>query len=93
MDILQRVKTAKRIGHSKLDEEINDLIEACKLDLDRLGIKKSLIENPDAQIRQAIVLYCLSNLSDDINFNKAYGESYQYQVDSLRKTRKYTEDV
>lgn len=53
--LVEKVKRDLRISHSKLDEDIQDNIEACKLDMERVGI------NPlksDLLMEKAIKLYC-----------------------------------
>ncbi len=57
--MIDKIKLALRISSNKLDSEINDLIEAAKLDLKTSGIKK--IDETDPLIQQAIKTYCKSN--------------------------------
>lgn len=52
---LARLKTALRISHDKLDEEILFNVDACKRDMERVGI--SVINEEDAAIQKAFELY------------------------------------
>ena len=44
--MLEKVKLALRIKNNKLDDDITDLIDACKIDLSISGVKK--IDETDA---------------------------------------------
>lgn len=52
--MLEKVKNDLRISHSKLDDDIQDNIEACKLDLKRVGVD---IDKNDQLVEKAIKLY------------------------------------
>lgn len=52
--MLEQVKLDLRLSHSKLDQDILDNIEACELDLKRVGIDPLKI---DALMKKAIKLY------------------------------------
>lgn len=56
MTILEAVKSDLRITHTKLDNDILSSVEACKADLANAGV--TLIDDGDANILQAIRLYC-----------------------------------
>ena len=53
--MLEKIKNSLRIKHNAIDEDIKEQIEACKLDLNRVGIKK--INEDDALIIQVVKLY------------------------------------
>lgn len=55
MAILDDVKTSLRISHNKLDGEITEVINACKLDLSIAGV--SNVTDTDALTVQAIKMY------------------------------------
>jgi len=64
--MLNKVKLALRINNSAFDSEINDLINACKKDLELAGIASSNINsNNDEMIIRAIILYCKTNFGFD----------------------------
>ena len=76
--MLEKVKLALRIKSESLDIEITDLIEACKIDLRISGIK--VINETDALIERAIIVYCKANFGLD---NKD-SDKYQNSYDSLK---------
>lgn len=53
--MLNKIKLALRISHNALDADISDIIEACKLDLARMGVTNTL--DTDFLIIQAVKLY------------------------------------
>lgn len=57
--MVNKVKQALRIMNGDFNNEINDLIDACKLDLKIAGIEK--INEQDPLISQAIIMYCKAN--------------------------------
>lgn len=79
--MLERVKLALRIKSDKLDDEIADLIEACKVDLSLSGVRK--IEDTDPLIQQAIKLYCKANFGLDNKDSEKYQKSYNMLKISL----------
>lgn len=56
--MLSKVKLALRINNNAYDNEINNLINACELELELAGIASSNIVETNAMIIQAIILYC-----------------------------------
>jgi hypothetical protein len=54
--MLEKVKKDLRIVHTMMDGDIQDNINACLLDLERVGV--TLIDDTDALIVKAIKLYC-----------------------------------
>ena len=56
--MLEKVRRALRYVDTSLDVEITDVIEACKLDLKRVGIIVPISETDiDEQMEIAIILY------------------------------------
>lgn len=57
---LVSIKAALRIGSTTdaYDDEIGDLIAACKLDLAQAGVQASKLASPDALLKRAITAYC-----------------------------------
>lgn len=53
--MVEKVKRDLRWSHSKLDDDISDNIEACKLDMKRVGIDPL---KSDLLMEKAIKLYC-----------------------------------
>ncbi|MBS6486363.1 head-tail connector protein [Veillonella sp.] len=79
--MLEKVKLALRIKSVKLDEEIEDLIEACKIDLSISGVRKILEEDP--LIQRAIIIYCKANFGMDNNESEKYQKAYDLLKQSL----------
>ena len=80
--MLEKVKLSLRIKTYKLDDEINDLIEACKIDLSISGVKK--IEVTDPIIQRVIILYCKANFGLDNKDSEKYQKSYELLKQSLK---------
>ena len=49
--MVEKIKHSLRIGHDSINSDIQEHIDACKLDLKRVGVKK--IEDTDPLIIQA----------------------------------------
>lgn len=73
-----KIKTALRISHSTLDEDIKADIEACLLDLTVCGIIDP--QETDALIYNAIKLWCRSLYTDD----PAKGAEYLRRYEALK---------
>jgi len=58
--MLEKIKLSLRIFHNSLDTDITGNINACMLDLQRVGISKNVavIDSEDALIYKAAELYC-----------------------------------
>lgn len=72
--MLEKVKLALRISTDSFDEEIEDLIEACKIDLNISGVNE--VDEDDALIRRAILIYCKANFGLDNKDSEKYEKSY-----------------
>ncbi len=71
--MLEKVKLAIPIKSNAFDQEILDLIEACKIDLELGGIKP--VDEANPIIIQAIKFYCKANFENKTNserFKDAY---------------------
>lgn len=77
-DILAAVKLSLKQKATAFDEDINEIIEAAKLDLRGAGVE--LIDDTDKMTRQAIKLYCKANYGTD----PADMDKYQKQFDKLK---------
>lgn len=58
--MLKKIKLSLRISHNAIDEDIESNIDACMLDLLRVGVHKTIAVNSseDALICKAAELYC-----------------------------------
>lgn len=85
--MLEAVKLAMRpaIKTDAYDDEIQDLIEAAKADLKRVGI---VGDESDPLIRQAIKTYCRLHFGSPPDAEKLE-RSYNVQVGSLMGSGKY----
>ena len=73
--MLEKIKLSLRIKNTKFDEEIEDLMGACKIDLKNSGVKK--IDTEHVLIQQAIKLYCKANFGLDNKDSEKYKKSYE----------------
>ena len=91
--MLNIVKTALRIQHEKLDDEITRLIATAKSEMIRVGVIETKINidesEYDSLIKQAIVTYCLFNLVDDDKKSQRYEESWNNQINNIRNSSGY----
>lgn len=77
--MLNDVKTALRISQSNtsFDMEIQDLIEAARLDLQQSGISSDKAnDEKDPLIKRAITVYCKSNFGYDNTDADRFHDSY-----------------
>lgn len=58
MALLDDVKKALRISNAEYNTEVQDLIDASKLDLEITGVLDTKIIDTDALVKRAIILYC-----------------------------------
>ena len=72
--MLDKVKLALRISGTVFDLEIQDLIDAAKLDLQISGVVK--VDEEDALIQRAIIVYCKANFGYDNNEAERFQKSY-----------------
>ena len=86
-ELLQKVKTAIRIKHSVLDEDVADNIQACLLDLRMHGVVHKGEE--DQLIQNAIKLYCKAEYTDDLTKAENYAQRYRELRDCLRVAEGY----
>lgn len=83
--MLDKVKTALRISHDRLDEEINDTIETARAELIRSGC--DLYSLDESLVRSAIITYCKYAFASDDKKRDGFLRSFQYQQDCLRKSK------
>ena len=71
--LLAKVKDALRITHNGMDDELIDIIDACKQDLMFAGVDN--IDQEIPLIRRAVILYAKAHFSfsdDGQRFHQAY---------------------
>lgn len=79
--MLDKIKLSMRIFHNVLDSDIKSNIDACMLDLQRVGVneKHAVATSTDALICKAAELFC--KWQNDFN---AKGDQYQKAYEKLR---------
>lgn len=93
--MLEKIKLALRISHTKLDDDINDNIAFAIQEMNRLGIDTTKTvtdgetETMDPLIYTAIKTYCQYAFTTDLKAQEGYFASWSYQLDCLRKTEAY----
>lgn len=77
--MLEEVKMALRISNTAYDNEITNLIDACKSDLETSGVAPSyfLEDNLRALIKRAIITYCKAQFGFDNQDASRLNESYE----------------
>lgn len=88
--MLESIKLSLRISNDAYDEEIQDLIDACKLDLKISGVASTLIVDSDPLIRQAIKTYIKGHFGYDNADADKFKESYSLLKQHLAIS--YSED-
>ena len=85
MATLDTVKTALRIRHQELDGEITRLIGAAQASMVRAGVAPIIVQTGGQLVTQAIVTYCLMNMTEEKGLIDKYAEAYDIQVDGIRR--------
>lgn len=93
MSIKDVVKKAQRIKHDKLDDEIERLIGTAREELIRVGVDREVVEADGSLVKQAVVTYCLQNLTEEKDLMDKYGKSFEIQADNIRKSKLQAEDA
>lgn len=76
--LLNKVKMALRINNSAFDEDINDLIDTCILDLKIAGINIPNEQSEEyAMIIQAVKTYCRAYFGLENSESEKYQRSYE----------------
>ncbi|MBE6068843.1 MAG: DNA-packaging protein [Clostridium lundense] len=89
--MLEKVKLSLRIKTNAMDNEILDLIEACKMDLSISGIKNT--SEIDPLIQRAIIVYCKANFGLENQDSEKYQKSYDLLKQSLSLCGDYNTEV
>ena len=89
--MLEKVKLALRITTTAFDSEINDLIDAAKVDLGIAGVVVPVTtETPlDVIIQKAIITYCKLNFGEPDEYDRLK-RSYDEQKAQLSMATGYT---
>lgn len=85
--LLKKVKLALRIGHNKLDADLEDWIEAALDDLRLAGVV--IRDGGDPLIVAAVKTYCRANMTDDVARSEMYLDRFDRQKATLKSTAAY----
>ena len=85
--MLEKVKLALRITTNAFDSELNDLIDAAKLDLGIAGV--DIPDEIDAIVSRAITTYCKVNFGEPDDYDRLKA-SYDEQKAQLSMATGYT---
>ena len=86
--MLEKVKLALRIVTNKYDSELNDLIDAAKLDLGIAGV--TVPDTLDALVSKAIITYCKMSFGLPEDWDRLK-RSYDEQKAQLSNASGYTD--
>ena len=90
--MLETVKETLRVSGNDLDLEMQDLIEAAKLDLRISGVNK--IDDTDPLIKRAVITYCKAHFGyDDVNLSERFERSYVMLKQHLSLSQEYLGDA
>lgn len=84
--MLNSIKLALRINHNKLDDEINDTINAARAEMVRAGVSDEVAYSDAYLTKQCIKTYALMNFCNDKNMAERYEKSFEYQLENIRKS-------
>lgn len=87
MALIDDVKDQLRITTNELDTEITDLINAAKADLQQSGLY--VVDETDALIKRAIILYCKANFGYDNPEADRFQQSYEMLKNHLSMSADY----
>ena len=92
------VKLALRIKNTAYDNEINDIIDACKSELRLIGIINDKLEEKgqegiDSLVKRAIILYAKANFGLDNADSERYQKAYDALKIHLALSQEYTNEV
>lgn len=88
--MLEKVKQALRIKSATFNEEIEDLIEAAKLDLEVSGINVTI---DDKLVQRAVVVYCKANFGLENNDSEKFTKAYEHIKTLLGLAGKYNGSI
>ena len=82
--MLEKAKIALRVSNTAFDDEIENLIESAKIDLQLAGVKSEVLGVvPDAIIERAILTYCKAHFGMANPDSEKYSDSYEHQRTKL----------
>ena len=89
-EYLAKIRTALRLSTTDADDEIEDIIEECRLDLEQIGVLKSKTnDESDRIILGAVRCFVRWKFSLDNNDAAANRDDYMNLRDELRRRTEY----
>ena len=91
--MLEQMKIALRVKTDFFDKEIQSVIDAARMELIRAGVvPEKANSEEDSLIISAVRAYVLSKYSSDIKLRDGYEASFEYQKETLRKSKGYRDE-
>ena len=85
------IKKSLRITSNIFDDDLQEIIDACKIDLQVGGVET--VDDTDKLTLQAIKFYCRANFQNgDVNERNLYNARYEQLKSSLALCSMYAED-
>jgi hypothetical protein len=75
--MLDKVKLSLRVSNTAFDDEIQDLIDASKIDLGLGGVSNEALATADALIQRAIIVYARGSFGMANPDSDKYLEAYE----------------
>lgn len=92
--MLEDMKLSLRVDGTELNGEVQDLIDAAKIDLILSGVSKDEAIYADPLIKRAITLYCKAHFGyEDIKMSNRLEMSYISLKQHLSLSQEYSEVV
>lgn len=89
--MLEKVKLALPIKSDAYNDDISQLISACKIDLGLAGINK--IYDTDSLTVQAVIFYCKAYFRATDTTSERYKKAYENLKNAMALSGEYTEVV
>lgn len=89
MALIDDVKNELRVSGADFDNEIQGLIDAVKLEMKSKGLDEKKINNDDALVRQAIILYCKANFGWDNPEAERFQNRYEMTLNHMLLSGEY----
>ena len=91
MSLLSSVKASQRVVNTNVDDDYEEMIDACKNELIRIGISESKVASEDAEVLQACKLY-VHWMTDYEGKSNQWGQMYVRYTNALSLHQEYVEE-
>lgn len=88
--MLNKIKLALRISTNAFDSEIQNLIDAAILEMNKLGVTASTDDTTDPQIVSAVVAYCKWLFGNNEDADR-WRDIYHVKLSQLKTMTGYTD--